>query len=70
VSHTLPHDRRLAERSKRTVGCLRKRSKSLIERLPAEIMLCLRIVLIALRVDFISASTEQRRGEHLRDRAQ
>ena len=50
--------------------CLCERIQCLLERPPIEILLRLRVVLVAPRVDLIAASAEQCRGEQLRDGAQ
>ena len=49
---------------------LGKRIERLVKRPPTKIVLCLRIVRVAPRVDLVSARAEQRRGEHFRDGAQ
>jgi hypothetical protein len=49
---------------------LRERIEGLIEGPTAELLLRLRVVLVARQVDLVAASAEQRRGELLRDCAQ
>jgi len=49
---------------------LRKRIERLLKRPPRKIVLCLRIVRVAPRVELVSARAEQRRREHFRDGAQ
>ena len=49
---------------------LRERIESLREVPAAELLLRLRVVLVALRVDLVTARAEKRRGEQLRGRTQ
>jgi hypothetical protein len=49
---------------------LRECIEGLIERSTTEILLCLRVIIVAPRIDFVSASAEQGRGEERCDGAQ
>jgi len=49
---------------------LRKRVQGLLDRPTSEVLLRLRVVLVAIRIDLVAAGVEHRRREHLRDGAQ
>ncbi len=49
---------------------LRERVQSLLDCPTCEVLLRLRVVLVAIRIDLVAARVEHRRRKHLRGRAQ
>jgi hypothetical protein len=70
MPRTFPHNRRLAKFLERAMRRLRKHIERLLKRPPIQITLRLRIICVTLHIDLIPTGAKQRRGEHLRDRAQ